>query len=102
MITDMVYNKKLNSIVTKLFIRGRIFNSSLVLLSFFKVLKDFRLNFTHFFQIKTPNKKELQQIPLNHLLDIYFKDFIRVYKKYNAELYSFPVNDATQCYTCIR
>ena len=51
---DMINNKKLNSIVTKLFIRGRKFNISIVLItqSDFKVPKDVRLNSTHFFIIK--------------------------------------------------
>ena len=57
----MVNNKKLNSIVTELFIRGRKLNISLVLIaqSYFKVLKDVRLNTTHFFFMKIPNKREL-------------------------------------------
>ena len=57
----MVNNKKLNSIVTELFIRGRKLNISLVFIaqSYFKVLKDVRLNTTHFFFMKIPNKREL-------------------------------------------
>ena len=42
-----------------------------------------------------PNKRKLQQIALSHSLDIAFKDFIRVYKKYTSEPYSFLVDDAT-------
>ena len=45
--------------------------------------------------MKIPNKRELQQIALNHSSDINFKDFIKIYKKYTAEQYSFLVNDAT-------
>ena len=50
MIADMINNKKLNSIVTELFIRGRKLNISLVFItqSYFKVSKDVRLNSTHF------------------------------------------------------
>ena len=50
MIADMIQNKKLNSIVTELFIRGRKLNISLVFItqSYFKVPKDVRLNTTHF------------------------------------------------------
>ena len=75
MIADMINNKKLNSIVTELFIRGRKLNISLVFItqSYFKVPKDVRLNSTHFFIMKIPNKRELQQIPLNHSSDIDFK-----------------------------
>ena len=97
MIADMINNKKLNSIITKLFIRGRQLNTSLVFImqSYFKVPKDVRLNSTHFFNMKIPNKRELQQIALNHSSDINSKDFIKIYKKCTAEPYSFLVNDAT-------
>ena len=97
MIADMIHNKKLNSIVTELFIRGRKLNISLVFImqSYFKVPKDVRLNATHFFIMKVPNKRELQQIALNYSSDIDFKDFVRIYKKYTDELYSFLVNDTT-------
>ena len=75
-IADMVNNKKINSIVTELFIRGRKLNISLVFItqSYFNVPKDVRLNTTHFFIMKIPNKRELQQIPINHSSDIDFND----------------------------
>ena len=68
MIANRINNKKLNSIVTELFIRGRKLNISLAFItqSYFKVPKDVRLNSTHFFIIKILNKRELQQIALNH------------------------------------
>ena len=80
-----------------MFIRGRKLNVSLVFItqSYFKVPKDVRLNSTHFFIMKIPNKRELQQIALNHSSDIDFKDFIKICKKYTAEPYSFLVNDTT-------
>ena len=61
-IADMNNNKKLNSIVTELFIRGRKLNISLVCItqSYFKVPKDVRLNSTHFSIMKISNKRELQ------------------------------------------
>ena len=97
MIADLINNKKLNAIVTELFIRSRKLNISLVFIteSYFKVPKDGRLNFTHVFIMKIPNKRELQQIALNHSSDINSKDFIKIYKKCTAEPYSFLVNDAT-------
>ena len=97
MIADMINNKKLNSIVTKLLIRGRKLNISLVFInqSYFKVPKDVRLNSAHFFIMKIPNKRELQQIALNHSSDINSKDFIKIYKKYTAEPYCFLVHDST-------
>ena len=89
--------KKLNSIVTELFIRGRKLNISLVFItqSYFKFPKDVRLNSTHFLIMKIPNKEELQQIALNYSSDINSKDFIKIYKKYTAEPYSFLVFDTT-------
>ena len=97
MIADMINNKKLNPIVTELFIRGRKLNISIVFItqSYFKVPKNVRLNSTHFFIMKIPNKRKLQQIALNHSSDIDFKDFIKIFKKYTTEPYSFLVNDTT-------
>ena len=87
----MINNKKLNSVITKLFIRERKLNISLVFIaqSYFKVSKDFRLNSTHFFIMKIPNKRELQEIALNYSSGINSKDFIKIYKKYTGKLYSF-------------
>ena len=97
MIADMINNNKLNPTVTELFIRGRKLNISIVFImrSYFKVPKDVRLNSTHFFIMKIPNKRELQQITLNHSSDIDFKDFMNIYKKCTKEPYSFLVNDTT-------
>ena len=60
MIADMININKLNPIVTELFIRSRILNISIVFItqSYFKVPKDVRLNSTHFFIMKIPNKRE--------------------------------------------
>ena len=97
MIADMIHNKKLNLIVTELFIRGRKLNVSLVFIaqSYFKVSKDVGLNTTHFFISKIPNKRELQQIAINHSSDISTEDFVNIYRKCTVELYSFFVNDTT-------
>ena len=59
MINDMINNQKLNSIVAELFIRGRKLNISVVFItqSCFKVPKDVRLNTTHFFIAKIPNRR---------------------------------------------
>ena len=58
MITDMLINKKLNPIVTELFIRGKKLNISLVFItqSYFAVPKNIRINSAHYFIMKTPNK----------------------------------------------
>ena len=97
MIADMINKKKLNSIVTELFIRGRKLNISLVFItqSYFKVPKDVKLNTTHFFIMKILNKRELQQIAVNHSSDISTKDFINIYKKCTGKPYSLLVNDTT-------
>ena len=97
MIADMINNNKLNPIVTELLIRGRKLNISIVCTtqSYFKVPKDVRLNSTHFFIMKIPNIRELQQIALNNSSDIDFKDFMNIYKKCTTEPYSFLVNDTT-------
>ena len=97
MIADMINNKKLNPMVTELFIRGRKLNISIVSItqSYFKVPPDVRLNSTHFFIMKKPNKRELQQIALNHSSDIDLKDFMKIYKKCTTKPYSFLVNDTT-------
>ena len=82
MIADMINNKKLNPIVTELCIRDRKLNISIVFImqSYLKVPKEVRLNATHFFIMKIASKRELQQISLNHLSDIDFKDFMKIYK----------------------
>ena len=97
MIADMINNKKLNSIVTELFIRGRKLNISLVFItqSYFKVPKDVRLNTSHFFIAKIPSKREPQQIAINHSSGINTKDFADIYRKCTAKLYSFLVNGTT-------
>ena len=45
--------------------------------------------------MKAPSKRELQQIASNHLSDIDFKDFMKLYIDYTKEAYSFLVNDTT-------
>ena len=68
MIADMLSNKKLNPIVTKLFLRGRKLDISRVFItqSYFAVLENIRLNSTRYFIMKIPNKQELQQIAFNY------------------------------------
>ena len=64
MIANMLSNKELNSIVTELSVRGRKLNISVVssTQSYFAVLKNTRLNSTHYLVMKIPNKRELQEI----------------------------------------
>ena len=88
MISDMLSNKKLNSIVIELLIRGRGLNISLAFItqSYFRVPKEVRLSPTHFFIMKIPNKRELQQTVFNHSSDIDFKDLMNLYEKCTAKI----------------
>ena len=87
----MLRNKKVNLIVTELFIRGRKQNISLVFItqSYFAVPKNIRLNSMHYFIMKIRNKGELHQIAFNHSSDIDFKSFMNLYKKCAEKPYSF-------------
>ena len=80
-----------------MFIRRRKLNIYLVFItqSYIKVPKDVRLNTSHFFIAKIPNKIELLQIPINHSSDISTKDFTYTYRECTAEPYSFLVIDNT-------
>ena len=75
-------NRKLSPMVTDLFLRGRKVNISFLSVSqsYFKVPKIIRLNATHYFIMKIPNKRELQQTASNHSSDVDFKDFMKFYK----------------------
>ena len=89
MIAYMLSNIKLNPVVTEFFIRGRKLNISLVFItqSYFAVPKNIRLYSPHYFVIKIPNKRELQQITFNNSSDIDFPDFMYLYKKCNVKPY---------------
>ena len=97
MIADMESSEKLSPIVTELFLRGRKLNISLVFMSqsCFKVPKTLRLNATHYFTMKIPNKREVQQIASNHSSDMDFKDFMKLCQEYAQEPCSSLVNDMT-------
>ena len=88
MIADMLSNKKL---------RVRKLNISFVFItqSYFVVPKNIRLNSTHYFVIKVPSKRGLQQIWFNHFSDIDLQDFMNLYRKSTAEPISFSVIDTT-------
>ena len=81
MLADMIHNKKLNSIVTELFIRSGKLNIYFVFItqSYFKFPKNVILNTTHFFIAQIPNGRELKQIAINHSSDISIKDFTNIY-----------------------
>ena len=80
-----------------MFIRGTKLNISLVFItqSYFKVPKDVRLNTTHFFIAKIPNKRKLREIAINHSSDISTKDVANIYRECTTQPYSFLVNGTT-------
>ena len=97
-VADMISTKKLDSIMAELFIRGWKINITIafiIMKLYLKVPKEVGLNSTHFFIIKIPNKRELQQMEISHSTDIDLKDFMKIYKECSAEKYSFLVNDMT-------
>ena len=96
-IADIMANKKFQSIIKELFIRCRKINISLLFItqSYFSVPKDARLNSTHYLIMKMNNKRELQNIAMNHSPDIDYKDFIKIYKECKKEPYNFLTIDAT-------
>ena len=79
MIADIMKNKKFQVIIKELFIRCRKLNISLVFItqSYFSVPKDVRLISTYYLIMKINNRKEQQNIAINHSADIDYKDFIR-------------------------
>ena len=74
---DVLSNKRLNPIVTELFIKGRKQKISVFIQFYFAVLKNIRLNWTHYFAIKITDKRVLQQIAFNHSSDIDLQDFYK-------------------------
>ena len=79
MISHVTSYKKAQQILKDLFIGCRKLNISLCFLtqSIFSVPKDVRLNCTHYILFKLNNKRELQNIAINHSADIDYKDFIK-------------------------
>ena len=97
MIADIMTNKKFQAVVKELFIRCRKLNISLVFItqSYFSVPKVVRLNSTHYLIMKINNKRELQNIAINHSADIDYKDFVKIYRECTKEPYSFLTIDTT-------
>ena len=83
MIADIMSNIKFQAIIKELFIRCRKLNISLVFItqSYFSVPKDVRLNSTHYLIMKINNRKELQNIAINHSADIDYKYFVTIYRE---------------------
>ena len=80
MIADIMSNKKFQTIIKEFFIRCRKLNISLVFItrSYFSIPKDVRLNSTHYLIMKINNRRELQNIVINHSADIDYNDFVKI------------------------
>ena len=66
-------------------------NISLVFISqsHFSVPKDVRLNSAHYLIMKMNNRKELQNIKINHSADIDYNNFVRIYRECIKKPYFF-------------
>ena len=97
MIVDIMTNRRFQAIIKELFIRCRKLNISLVFItqSYFCVSKDVRLNSTHYMTMNINNRKELQNIAINHSADIDYKDFMKIYRKCTKKPYNFLTIDTT-------
>ena len=95
MIPHAISDKKAQQVLKDLFIRCRILNIPLCFLiqCYFSVPKDVRLNCTHYVIFKLNNKRQLQNITINHYADIDYKNFIEIYKKCTKEPYNFLTID---------
>ena len=91
MIADIMTDKKFQAIIREFFSRCRKLDISLVFItqSYFSVPKEVRLNSTHYLIMKIHNRKELQQIAINHSVDIDYKDFLKIYRNCTKEPCSF-------------
>ena len=97
MVVDITSNKKFQAIIKELFIRCRKLNISLVFITQFyiSVPKDVRLNSTHYLIMKINNRKELQNISINHSAGIDYNNFVRFYRECTRKPYSFLITDTT-------
>ena len=95
MIADIEYNKDFKRIIKELFYRSRKINVSIVLImqSYFRALKDARLNSMHYIVMKISNKKELKRIAKEKSGHLDYKDFLKIYNYRTREPYSFMLID---------
>ena len=91
MIVGLVTNTKIPAINKELFLRCRKLNISLVFItqSYFSLPKDMTLNSTHYLIMKINNKRELQNIAINHSAYIDYNDFMKIYREFIKEPYFF-------------
>ena len=91
MISHVMSDKKAQQVLKELFIRCRKLDISLCFLtqSYFSVPKDVTLNCNHYINFKLNNKREIQNIDINHSSVIDYKDFVKIYKNSTKEPYNF-------------
>ena len=82
--------------LNELFYRTRKINVSIVFImqSYFRALKDAKLNSTHYILMKINNKKELKRIAEEKSGHLDYKDFLKMYNYCTKEPYSFMTIDA--------
>ena len=95
MIADIMTNRRFQAIIKELFIRCRKLNIVFVTQSYFSVPKDVRLNSAHYLIMKINNKRELQNIAINHSADIDYKDFMKIYRECTRKSFNFLTKDTT-------
>ena len=97
MVADIMDNKKFQAIIKELFIRCRKLDISLVSISqsYFRIPEDVGLNSTHYLIMKINNRKELQNIARDHSSDIYYQDFVEIYRECAKEPWNFLTIDTT-------
>ena len=95
MIADIEYNKNFKRIIKELFYRARKINVSIVFItqSYFRALKDARLNSTHYILMKIGNKKELKRIAEEKSGHLDYKDFLKICNCCTRKPYSFMTID---------
>ena len=96
MIADIEYNKKVKKIIKELFYKARKINVSIVFItqSYFRALKDARINSTHYILMKIGNNKDLKRIVEEKSGHLDCKDFLKTYNYCTKEPYSFMTIDA--------
>ena len=95
MIANIEYNQNFKRLIKELFYRARRVNVSIVFTtqSYFRALKDARLNSMHYILMKINNKKELKRIAKEKSGHLDYKDFLKIYSYCTKELYSFMMID---------
>ena len=94
-IADIEYNKNFKRIIKELFYRARKINVSIVFItqSYFRALKDARLNSTYYILMRIGNKKEIKRIAEEKSSHLDYKDFFKMYNYCTKDPYSFMTID---------